>query len=96
LELLSRKSRAALSRRDAGPDRQLLAQIATARDLGAPQAADTGTGATSGDEQGFATVVADTVFSGPGLALIGALGAIALVGGWTRSIRRRRSPADPS
>ena len=96
--LLSRKTQAALS----GRDGRRLAQIATARDLGAPAAAGrrasaaahAGTGVTSGDEQAFATVATDTAVSAPGLVLIGALGGIALVGGWTRSIRRGRSSGD--
>jgi hypothetical protein len=93
LALLSKEAQAALSSADGpGRDGQLLAQIATARDLGAPQTADAGAGVASGDEQGFATVVADTAVSAPGLLLIGALGGIALAGGWTRSIRRGRSP----
>ena len=91
--LLSRKTQEALSRPDTGPDGQRLAQIATARDLGAPATAGAGIG-TSGDEQDFATVAADTALSAPGLVLIGALGGIALVGGWTRSIRRGRSSGD--
>jgi hypothetical protein len=97
-ELLPSKTQADLS----GPDGQRLAQIATARDLGAPAAAGrrasgathAGTGVTSVDEQDFATVAADTAVSAPGLVLIGALGGIALVGGWTRSIRRGRSFGD--
>jgi len=96
--LLSSKTQAALS----GHNGRRLAQIATARDLGAPAAAGrrasaathAGAGVTSGDEQAFATVAADTALSGPGLVLIGALGGIALVGGWTRSIRRGRSSGD--
>ena len=96
--LLPGKTQADLS----GHNGQLLAQIATARDLGAPAtagrrasaAAQAGTGATSGDEQAFATVAADTALSAPGLILIGTLGGIALLGGWTRSIRRGRSSGD--
>jgi hypothetical protein len=95
--LLSEKTQAALS----GPDGRRLAQIATARDLGAPAAAGrrasaaahAGT-AVTGNEQGFATVAADTALSGPGLVLVGALGGIALVGGWSRSIRRGRASGD--
>jgi hypothetical protein len=96
--LLPSKTQADLS----GNDGRRLEQIATARDLGAPAtagrraspAADAGTGVTSGDEQAFATVAADTALSGPGLVLLGALGGIALVGGWTRSTRRGRSSGD--
>ena len=93
-ELLSGKTQAALSRSGvSGRDGQLLAQIATARDLGAPESTD-GPDVTSGDDQGLATVVADTALSAPGLALMVALGGIALVAGWTRSIRRGRSSSD--
>jgi hypothetical protein len=92
-ELLPRKTVADLS----GHDGQLLAQIATARDLGAPAhirstRPGAGTGTSVGDH-GFATVVADTGVSAPGLVLIGVLGGIALAGGWTR-FSRRRSSAD--
>jgi hypothetical protein len=92
--LLPSKTVAALS----GRDGQRLAEIATARDLGAPaQTRSEGPGAgtgTSASEQGFATVVADTALTSPGLALIGALGGIALAGGWTRFTRRGRSSGD--
>ena len=80
-----------------GADGQLLAQIATSPQLGAPQ--DTGSadrrGATrtSGTDRGLATVVADTAGAGPSLALAGALVGIALAGAWNR-LRRRRSSAD--
>jgi len=90
--LLSDKTLATLS----GPDGQLLAQIATARDLGAPavrRSAGEGAG-TSDDGRGFPIAAAATVGTAPALALFGALGIIALAGGWTRYIRRGRSPAD--
>ncbi len=80
-----------------GPDGQLLAQIATSPELGAPQ--DTGSGdrgaaaRTSGNGRGLATVVADTAGAGPSLALAGALVGIALAGAWNR-FRRRQSSAD--
>jgi hypothetical protein len=96
-ELLPSKTREDLS----GDNGRRLAQIATARELGAPAtlgrggSGAAGTGVTSADEQGFAAVAADTVLSGPGLLLIGALGGIALVGG-TSSIRRGRSSGDLS
>jgi hypothetical protein len=85
--LLPRKSLAALS----GPDGQLLAQIATARDLGAPARAGAGTGPTSGNDRGLATVLANGVGTGPSLALIGGLGGIAVAGVWRRFSRRRLS-----
>ncbi|MGH2925450.1 MAG: hypothetical protein ACRDK1_05685 [Solirubrobacterales bacterium] len=73
-----------------GPDGKLLAEIATARDLGAP--------ATSGSNQqlgsssrGFVTVAAGALGGAPVLILIGALVAITAVGAWDR---RRRSAAD--
>ena len=92
--LLPRKTLAELSGDGSGADGKLLAQIATARDLGAPayivpRGQAVGAGA-SGDDNGFATVVADTAFSASGLALIGALLGIALAAGWTRFIRRGR------
>jgi hypothetical protein len=90
--LLSDKILASLS----GRDGRLLAQIATARDLGAPAvrgsaAEDAG---TSEDGRGFPVAAATTVGTGPALALFGALGVIALAGGWIWHIRRGRSPAD--
>jgi hypothetical protein len=88
LGLLSHKTTAALS----GRDGKLLAQIATARDLGAPAAEGAGTGVTSADGRGFVSVLADTAGTGPSLALIGALVGIALAGG-IRFIRRGRSSA---
>lgn len=90
--LLSSKTLAALS----GPDGALLAQIATARDLGAPAIPDSagGDAGTSGDGRGFPTAAVATVGTAPALALVGALGVIALAGGWARYIRRGRSPAD--
>jgi hypothetical protein len=85
--LLPRKTLAALS----GPDGQLLAQIATARDLGAPARAGAGTSPTSRNGGGLATVLADVVGTGPSLALIGGLGGIAVAGAWHRFFRRRGS-----
>lgn len=90
--LLSKETQEALS----GPDGERLAQIATARDLGAPAAAGEGPGVTSGDGRGFASVVAHTAGTGPSLVLIGALVGIALAGGWNRFSRRGRPSADPS
>jgi hypothetical protein len=96
--LLPNKTQAALSR----PDGQLLAQIATAPDLGAPAptgsaepgaAPGAGTG-TSGKGRGLATVVADTAGTGSSLALIGALGGITFAGAWKRLSGGRRSSAD--
>ena len=78
-----------------GPDGQLLAQIATSPQLGAPKSdgsADRG-GATSGNNRGLATVVADTAGAGPSLALASALIGIAFAGGWNR-LRSRRSSTD--
>ena len=100
--LLSSKTQAALS----GRDGQLLAQIATARVLGAPErsgsagrgAAGAAAGAgtpTSGEGRGLATVVSDTAGTGPSLALIGALVGIAAAGAW-RFFRRRGSSSQPS
>ncbi len=92
--LLPSKTQAALS----GPDGQLLAQIATASDLGAPAptgSAEHGAGTrTSANGRGVATVVADTAGTGPSLALIGALVGIAIAGAWNRFSARRRSSAD--
>ena len=86
--LLSEQTQQALSDREG----RRLAAIATARDLGAP-AVDEGsaTDVTAAADHGFATVVADTAMSAPGLVLLGALGGIALAGGWTRSSRGGRS-----
>jgi hypothetical protein len=80
-----------------GPDGQLLAQIATSPELGAPQATgsgDRGAARTSGNNRGLATVVADTAGAGPSLALAGALVGIAFAGAWNRFFRRRRSSTD--
>ncbi len=91
--LLPSKTQAALS----GPDGQLLAQIATASDLGAPAptgSAERGADRTSGNGRAVATVVADTAGTGSSLALIGALVAIAAAGVWNRFSGRRRSSAD--
>jgi len=89
LGLLPRKTLAALS----GRDGQILAQIATARVLAAPALTGSvpqGAGTdTSGNARSLATVVAETAATGPSLALIGALGGIAIAGAWTRSLRRR-------
>lgn len=80
-----------------GADGQLLAQIATSPQLGAPQetaSADRGGPVrTSGNDRGLATVVADTAGAGPSLALAGALLGIALAGAWNR-LRHRRSSTD--
>lgn len=88
-QLLPDEAKSALS----GHDGKKLAQIATARDLGAPATVDEGpaTDVTAAADHGFATVVADSALSAPGLVLIGALGGIALAGGWSRSVRGRRS-----
>ena len=82
-----------------GPDGQLLAQIATSPQLGAPQ--DTGSAEpapartrTSGNDRGLATVVADTAGTGSSLALAGALVGITVAGAWNRLFRRRRSSTD--
>jgi hypothetical protein len=90
LNLLPSKTRAALS----GPDGQLLAQIATARGLGAPAAASDSNGDSGapGARHGFVTVVADTAGTGASLALIAALAVIAAPVAWNRFFRRRRSP----
>ena len=92
--LLPSETQAALS----GPDGQLLAQIATSPDLGAPPptgSAEAGEGTgTSGKGRGLATVVADTAGTGSSLALIGALGGITFAGAWKRLSGRRRSSAD--
>ena len=92
--LLPGKTLAALS----GPDGQLLAQIATAPDLGAPPppaSAERGAGTgVSGTGRGVATVVADTAGTGSSLALIAALVGIAIAGAWNRLSGRRRSSTD--
>ncbi len=85
--LLSARSRAALK----GPDAQLLTLIATAPGLGAPQVPPGAEQATSGGARGLATVISDTVATGPSLALLGALVAIAAAASAARLIRRRRS-----
>jgi hypothetical protein len=96
--LLPSQTQGALS----GPDGQLLAQIATSPDLGAPAptgsagpgaAAGAETG-TSGKGRGVATVVADTAGTGSSLALMGALVGIAVAGAWNRLSGRRRSSTD--
>jgi hypothetical protein len=79
-----------------GRDGRLLAQIATARDLGAPAvrgSAGEGTG-TAEDGRAFPVAAAATVGTAPALALFAALGVIALAGAWTWYIRRSRSPAE--
>ena len=92
--LLPSQTQAALS----GPDGQLLAQIATSPDLGAPPptgSAERGAGTrTSGNGRGVATVVAETAGTGSSIALIGALVGIAVAGAWNRFSGRRRSSAD--
>ncbi len=86
--LLSDRTRAALG----GPDGQLLALIATAPGLGAPEVRPGAHAqSTSGEGRPLATAVADTVATGPSLALIGALAAIAVGAMAARVIRRRRS-----
>jgi hypothetical protein len=77
--LLPRRTLAALS----GPDGALLAQIATARDLGAPPTSGS-EGRLGSTSRGFVTVAADAVGGVPSLALIGALVAITAVGAFTR------------
>jgi hypothetical protein len=92
--LLPGQTQAALS----GPDGQLLAQIATSPDLGAPPptaSAEAGAGTgTSRNGRGVATVVADTAGTGSSLALFGVLSGIAVAGAWNRFSARRRSSAD--
>ncbi len=85
--LLSARTRAAL----AGPDGQLLIQIATASGLGAPEVPPGAKEAASGGARGVAAVVADTVATGPGLVLIGVLAAIGLGAAVLRVIHRRRA-----
>jgi hypothetical protein len=94
LDLLPSKTRAALS----GPDGQLLAQIATAKGLGAPALNAPTSNPKGSSEQsvggrrGVVAVVTDTAGTGASLALIGALAVIALPGAWNRFFGRRRSP----
>jgi energy-converting hydrogenase Eha subunit B len=84
--LLPARTLAALS----GPEGKLLAQIATARDLGAP--AKAGSAKRLGaSNRGFVTVAAESMGGAPSLILIGALVAI-IAGGAV--IHRRRSSAD--
>lgn len=85
--LLSARTRAALK----GPDGQLLTLIATAPGLGAPAVTDGATQVTSGEAQGLPMLIADTFSTGPSLALIGALVAIAGVAAAVRVIHRRRT-----
>jgi hypothetical protein len=90
------KTQAALS---SEPDGQILAQIATASTLGAPApVGSTGAGsggAGTGNERGYATVVADSAGTGSSLALAGALVGIAIAGAWNRLSQRRRSSSRP-
>jgi hypothetical protein len=84
--LLSDRTRAALT----GPDGQLLALIATAPGLGAPQVERDARGeATAGEGRAFAAVVVDTMATAPGLALLGGLAAIAAIAAGARLIRSR-------
>jgi hypothetical protein len=85
--LLSAKTRAAL----AGPDGQLLTQIATAPGLGAPQVSPKVSESTAGSGHAFGIAVADTIASSPSLLLIGALAVIALGAAGAHFVRRRRS-----
>lgn len=92
LNLLPRDTRAALA---SGPKGQLLAQIATARGLGAPALnAPTANGGSPAraTHRGLVTVVTGTAGTGASLALLGALAVIAVPGAWNRFFRRRRSP----
>jgi hypothetical protein len=91
LGLLPGKTRAALS----GADGQVLAQITTARGLGAPVPVADSSGGSAGDSRDLATVLADTAGAPHSLALIGALVGIAAGAAWTRSSRRRRSSGHP-
>jgi hypothetical protein len=84
---LPAEARAALS----GPDGQLLTLIATAPGLGAPHVTGGASGATSGAGRGLATVLPDTVLTGPSLALVGALAGIVGAVAGARYARRRRS-----
>jgi hypothetical protein len=83
--LLSAGTRAAL----AGPDGQLLTLIATSPGLGAPEVAGGDRSVVAGDRRGLATAFADTVVSGTGLILLGALATVALAAVAARAIRRR-------
>jgi hypothetical protein len=78
LGLLPPKTQRALS----GPDGRLLAQIATARTLGAPSGVKSGHLGSSG--RGFVSASASAVGGAPALALVGALAAILVAGAWNR------------
>jgi hypothetical protein len=92
-QLLPPQVRSALS----GPDGRLLAQIATAPELGAPTAkgAIPGSGkpvpGIAGDSKGVPGAALDAVGSGPGIALLAALGAIG-VSAFLVLRRRSRAP----
>jgi hypothetical protein len=91
LGLLPSKIRAALS----GADADVLAQITTARGLGAPPPTSGSSGGSAGNSRDLATVLADTAGTAPSLALIGALIGISAGAAWTRFSRRRRSSGHP-
>jgi hypothetical protein len=85
--LLSARTRAELT----GPEGQLLALIATAPGLGAPEVAPGAKEPTSGALPGLASAVADTFTAAPALVLVGALAAIAAGALAARAIQRRRT-----
>jgi hypothetical protein len=85
--LLSKQTRAAL----AGPDGQLLTQIATAPALGAPLARHVAQGSATGEGRAFGAAAVDTIATGRSLVLIGALAAIALGAAAANFVRRRRA-----
>jgi hypothetical protein len=89
LDLLPKKTLAALK----GPDGDLLAQIATAQDLGAPGSAGRGADLTSGEDRGFVGAVVNTLGTGPVLILLVAIIGVAVAGPLNQAARRRRSSA---